>query len=163
MSGASRAFIRAAVLLLLGPLLPALATALWHPRRPDWAALRHAGMPPGAAEAAALRLDLAELRAAHPDALWIDARPARDYAAAHVPGALALTEDVWEEGFARLVEAWDGAASIVVYCGGEHCRASEAVALRLRRDLGFGRVFVLAGGWEAWQAATGSPQGEATR
>ena len=31
---------RVAVCLLLAPLAPAVATALWHPKRPDWAALR---------------------------------------------------------------------------------------------------------------------------
>lgn len=145
----------AAALLLLLPLFPALASALWHPRRPAWDALLRAAPPAtSATELDGLRLELAQVRASHVGALWIDARPPGDHAAAHVPGAISLHEGAWDEGFAVLSDRWDGVASIVVYCGGENCRASEAVALRLRRELGFERVFVLGGGWDAWLAAT---------
>jgi rhodanese-related sulfurtransferase len=150
MSPASPSRVAAALLLL--PLLPALASALWHPRRPDWAALRAAPPPPSATETAALRRSLAEIRAALPHTLWIDARPPEEHAAGHIPDALPLHEGAWDEGFARVVERWDGETAIVVYCGGEGCRASESVALRLRSELGFAQVFVLAGGWDAWRA-----------
>ncbi len=153
---------RGAVWLLLLPLVPALAAALWHPRRPDWEALRQAAaLAPTAAHSGGLRIELAQARSVHPGVLWVDARPTRDFAAGHIPGAISLHEGAWDEGFLRLVEAWDGAASIVVYCGGADCRASEAVALRLRRELDTERVYALAGGWEAWQAVQGAAEGAA--
>lgn len=145
--GSPRWFGRAALLVAL-PLPLALATAWWHPRRPDFSPL------PVAADAAA-DLDLATVRARFPDALWIDAREAEPFAAGHVPAALSLNETAWEAGFAAVVEAWDGERAIVVYCGGESCHASHAVAARLRRELGADNIVVLRGGWPAWLAAGG--------
>jgi rhodanese-related sulfurtransferase len=130
-----------------------LATALWHPRRPDWTALR-------APVEAVRQVDLADARAEFADALWLDAREPAAYAAGHVPGALALGETDWETGFAALMESWDGARPLVVYCGGESCHASEAVARRLKRELGFDRIVVLRGGWDAWRAAAATAEAD---
>lgn len=141
---------RALLLLVALPLAPALLSAWLHPRRPDWAALRTEAAAPAPG-----RLGLAAIHAEHADALWLDARPAADYAAGHVPGALPLTEDAWEELFASVIEAWDGRRSLIVYCGAKTCQTSETVARRLRRELGFENVYVLEGGWEAWRAAEG--------
>lgn len=140
---------RTGLALLALPLLPAVATGFWHPRRPDWAALR-------APDGGVRQVDLATARAEFPGALWIDARETAAYEAGHVPEALSLNETAWEAGFGRLMEAWDGARSIVVYCGGESCHASETVARRLKRELGFEKIVVLRGGWDAWRAAEGS-------
>lgn len=136
------------LLLLLLPLVPAVLTGWLHPRRPDWPALRAPAAVP-----AADQLELDRVRRDHPDALWIDARPAEEYAAGHVPGALSLDEQSWEAGFSALADAWDGRRPIIVYCGGESCRASASVAERLRRELGASEVYVLRGGWPAWRAA----------
>ena len=145
-----RGRLRAALLLLALPLVPALLTGWLHPRRPDWAALRAEARAP-----APEQLELARLRADWPDALWIDARSAADYAAGHIPGALSLNEEDWERGFAAFIEKWDGARPLVVYCGGENCHASDSVARRLRHELGFENIRVLRGGWTAWQASVG--------
>ncbi|TAG28804.1 MAG: rhodanese-like domain-containing protein, partial [Verrucomicrobia bacterium] len=101
------------------------------------------------------QVGLAEVRAAYANALWIDAREPAAYAAAHVPGALALNEADWDAGFSALVDRWDGAQPIVVYCGGESCQASETVAQRLKQELAFPQIIVLRGGWDAWLAAKG--------
>ncbi len=132
--------------LVLLPLGPALATALWHPKRPDWTALR-------APEGGVRQVDVATARGEFAEALWLDAREAEAYAAGHVPGALSLNETEWVTGFGALIEAWDGRRALVVYCGGEACHASEAVARRLKQDLGFENIVVLRGGWTAWRVA----------
>jgi rhodanese-related sulfurtransferase len=139
---------RVAAALLVAPAGPALLTGWLHPLRPDFAATKEAGGD-------ARTLGLEAIRARHAEALWVDARPTREYAAGHVPGAKRLADDEWEAGFAGLVEAWDGRRAIVVYCGGAECRASEAVARRLRVELGHEDVYVLRGGWDAWRAAGG--------
>ncbi len=140
---------RAGLALLALPLLPAVATGLWHPKRPDWAAL-------WAPDGGVRQVDMATARTEFAGALWIDAREAEAYAAGHVPEALSLNETAWEAGLAGLAEAWDGTRAIVVYCGGESCHASESVARRLKRELGFDKIVVLRGGWDAWQAAEGA-------
>lgn len=137
-----------AALLVALPLLPAVATALWHPHRPDWAVLR-------APVVEVRQVDLATARGEFPDALWLDAREPGAYAAGHVPDALPMGETEWDNNFAGLMDAWDGERPLVVYCGGESCHASEAVARRLKQDLAFDRIVVLRGGWDAWRAAQG--------
>lgn len=142
--------LRLALGLLAVPLAPALATAWLHPRRPDWRELSA-----GSAVVSAHEVTPQEALERLPDALWLDARPPKQFAAGHVPGAISLHQDDWEAGFSALVEVWDGARPIVVYCGGADCRASTEVAARLRRDLASERVYVLRGGWEAWRAGQG--------
>ncbi len=145
----SRGRSRAALILLVVPVVPALLTGWLHPRRPDWGAIQTEAAAP-----APSRLDLAQIRAKYPNALWVDARPAADFAAGHVPGAVSLNEEAWDAGFADLIEKWDADRPLIVYCGGTRCHASESVARRLRRELGFENVHVLHGGWTAWQAAS---------
>jgi len=132
--------------LLLVPLVPAGLTGWLHPRAPDWREL-------GNREAGVARVAAAQVGRDYPGALWVDARPAEARAAGGVPGAVGLSEDDWETGFAILAETWDGRRPLVVYCGGELCDASAAVAVRLRRELGFDHIVVLEGGWDAWRAA----------
>ena len=145
--------LRSALLLLALPLAPALLTGWLHPRRPDWAVIRAEASAP-----APERIDLDKTRAAYPNALWIDARSAADFAAGHVPDAVSLNEESWDAGFSAFVEKWDGERPLIVYCGGEGCHASESVARRLRRELGFENVHVLRGGWNAWQAAASAKE-----
>jgi rhodanese-related sulfurtransferase len=134
-------------LLALAALL-AVPIGLWHPLRPP---------APFAAGAKSIRppvpqRSLEELRREprFARALWIDARPAEAFARGHVPGALHLTEQAWENGLPAVIEAWRPENPIVVYCGGETCATSQSVAQRLRLDLAAETIFVLQGGWEAW-------------
>lgn len=143
-----RARWRLALLIIALPLVPAVFTGWLHPKRPAWSATIDSTN-------SIQQLDVETLRANYAHALWLDAREPAAYATAHVPGALLLTEADWETGFAGLIDHWDGSQPLVVYCGGESCRASEAVAKRLRQELAFDEIVVLRGGWDAWLAAEG--------
>jgi rhodanese-related sulfurtransferase len=89
-------------------------------------------------------------------AIWIDARPADEFAQDHVPGAIPLNEDRWNDLLPQLLAAWTPDKKIVVYCSSLSCNASREVAKKLRETVqlkdGEGKncVFVLEGGWEAW-------------
>jgi len=83
--------------------------------------------------------------------LWVDARSHERYDAGHVNGAILLNEDHWEELVPAFLDAWDPEKTIVVYCDGGKCDASRAVATRLRDELKLESVYVLQGGWTAWQ------------
>ena len=135
---------RRALLLLLLALVPAALTGWLHPRKPDWSEAWH---PIDSITLARL----SSLPAA--PVLWIDAREPADYAKAHLPGALNLSESAWEAGLPAVIDAWQPEQRIVVYCGGSSCRASHGTANRLRRELGFTRVVILRDGWPALVAA----------
>jgi rhodanese-related sulfurtransferase len=124
--------------LLSIALLPAIATALWHPRRPSW---QSDEVTLGAAEAWGRTV------------LWVDARPEADFARAHIPGAVPLNEDQWDDLLPGLLDQWDTSRKVIVYCSSLSCQTSHDVARRLREQAGMPNVFVLEGGWEAWAKA----------
>jgi len=83
--------------------------------------------------------------------LWIDARSPSAFHAAHVAGAINLTEDDWESLIRGFVEVWQPGEPVVIYCDSVGCDASEAVAKRLLREFEAKNVYTLEGGWVGWQ------------
>ena len=131
--------LKQAFTLLLLSLLGMGATWLVHPDLPPWNPMT-----------------LEEGEIALADALatenltWIDARGETAFEDGHIPGALLLNEDSWDELFERFVLEWDGESTLVVYCDSRTCAASKGVADRLKESLGTEDVFVLKGGWQTW-------------
>jgi sulfur-carrier protein adenylyltransferase/sulfurtransferase len=100
-------------------------------------------------------LQLAELLAKkHPDDLTLlDVRQPREYAAGHLPGAKSIPLGELEQRLGEL----DARTTVVVYCAvGLRSRGAAA----LLGDAGFGRVYNLTGGLQAWQGRTalGGPE-----
>lgn len=139
----TRSLLRQTFALLAFAILPALLCGFFHPRKPAWSEEK---LAPGEI---LLQTALAEKE----KVLWLDARPAADFQKAHIPGALSLNEDDWDNLLPPVLDAWDRDKVIVVYCSSLQCNASEAVAKRLRENAKLPQVYVLKGGWESWQAA----------
>ena len=131
-----RIALRQIIALLLLAALPAGAAALWHPRRPAW-------------KSDEVTLDSAA--AWGKGVLWIDARPDEEFARGHVPGAVPLNEDHWDDMLPGVLDHWDASQKVVVYCSSLSCQTSRDVARRLREEVTLPNVFVLQGGWETWQ------------
>ncbi len=83
--------------------------------------------------------------------LWVDARSRQKYEAEHAPDAVLLNEDVWETQVAEFLNEWEPEYAVVIYCDGATCDASHAVRKRLTEELQITNVYVLKGGWAAWQ------------
>lgn len=94
---------------------------------------------------------LADALILSPRVLWVDARSEADYSRAHIPSSLNLNEDRWDDLLPDVLGVWRPEQAIVIYCGIQQCRASHSVAERLKLEMGIENVFVLKGGWEAWQ------------
>lgn len=135
-----RQILRDSVLLLLLAAIPALFCGWLHPKRPAW----------NWSQPTVSEVELSEAMRWPAPVLWIDARTAAAYQAKHLPGAILLNESEWEQQLPGFLEAWKPGARIVVYCDSESCDASQAVALRLQRELKLTEIFVLKGGWAAW-------------
>jgi rhodanese-related sulfurtransferase len=84
------------------------------------------------------------------NAIWVDARPDEEFAHDHVPGAVSLNEDRWNELLPQFLAVWSPERRVVVYCSSQNCNASREVARRLRNEAQLQNVFVLQGGWEEW-------------
>lgn len=83
--------------------------------------------------------------------LWVDARPRARFEREHIPGAVLLNEDEWVRLVGPFLDEWEPGKNIVVYCDGESCDASHAVARRIKDELQVDSpIWVLHGGWDAW-------------
>ncbi len=84
--------------------------------------------------------------------LFIDARPADEYAELHVPKALNLTLGMLKADRAKKLKSIAKDQEIVVYCSQASCDLSLEVAEKLQA-LGFTRVKAFVGGFRAWDEA----------
>jgi rhodanese-related sulfurtransferase len=132
--------VRQALILAALALVPGLGQAIYFRDRVSWRS------PIPASE----MVTVTQARAWGGNAIWIDARPDEEFARDHVPGALSLNEDRWNELLPQFLAAWSPEKKVVVYCGSEGCNASREVARRLRKEAQLPNVFVLEGGWEEW-------------
>lgn len=133
------------VVILLLTLLAAAATHRWHPRAPAW----HLSETPLLEDEVSLEIIASRW---NNDVLWIDARPRKDYEAAHIPGALLLNEQEADTLlFDLFSQLQDTAKPIVIYCGSEACEASRKIKTYLQERLPLDNLYILRGGWQTWR------------
>src|ERR1700760_670792 len=88
------AALRQALFILLVALIPASLTAAFHPRRPPWS---QETLAPGEEM-------LSTVLAWRGNVLWVDARSTEEYEAEHIPGALLLNLENWDELFPKFLD-----------------------------------------------------------
>ena len=131
---------RQALILCLLAFLPAIGQAIFLRERVSWQS------PVPASEQ--VTVDLA--RSWGDNAIWVDARPQEDFDRDHVPGAILLNEDRFNELLPQFLAAWSPDKKVVVYCSTQSCNLAIEVARRLRNEAQLKNIFVLQGGWEEW-------------
>jgi len=100
-----------------------------------------------------VEINLAEALRLHAGgALFLDARPATQFATGPIPAARSLPEDEFEERVGGVIDDAAGALAVVTYCQGMECDEGHLLARKLR-GAGVGRVVVFAGGVDEWKAA----------
>lgn len=134
--------MRQALILVALAFLPGIGQAIYFRDKVSWR------LPVPASE----MVTVVQARAWGENAIWIDARTDEEFARDHVPGALSLNEDRWNELLPQFLAVWSPEKKIVVYCSSQSCNASREVAHRLRNQAQppMQNVFVLEGGWEEW-------------
>ena len=134
--------MRQALILVALAFLPGIGQAIYFRDKVSWK------LPVPASE----MVTVVQARAWGENAIWIDARSDEEFARDHVPGALSLNEDRWNELLPQFLAVWSPEKKIVVYCSSQSCNASREVAHRLRNQAQppMQNVFVLEGGWEEW-------------
>lgn len=144
---------RMAVLMLLAALCGALAN-LGHPRRiawvEDWSIYIEAR-----ALAAGFRLaDTADTRkiVQSRSHLIFDARPASDFKAGHLPGAVSLPFESLNSEFQNVAVLLLTGQPVLTYCSGLVCDESFLLTQFLRQQ-GFTNVVLYSGGYEEWTRA----------
>ena len=132
--------VRQILILAVLALVPAVGEAIYFRHKISW---RSAILP-------SEMVTVDQARAWGENVIWVDARPDEEFARDHIPAALSLNEDRWNELLPQFLAAWSPGKKIVVYCSSLGCNASREVARRLRREAQLPDVFVLEGGWEGW-------------
>lgn len=126
--------------LVLLAFVPAIGQAIYLRDQVSW----QTPLPPSE------MVTVAQARDWDDNAIWIDARPDEEFSREHVPGAISLNEDRWNELLPQFLAVWSPEKKIVVYCSTQGCNASREIAHRLRSEAQMKGVFVLEGGWEEW-------------
>jgi rhodanese-related sulfurtransferase len=132
--------LRQALVLVVLASLPGIVEAIYYRDKVSWQS------PIPASE----MVTLTQARAWGENTIWVDARPDEEFARDHVPGAILLNEDRWNDLVGPFLATWSPDKKIVVYCSSQSCNASREVARRLRVEAQLKNVFVLEGGWEEW-------------
>ena len=133
-------FVRQAVILAALAILPGTGEAIYFRDKISW---RSAILP-------SELVTVDQARTWGGNVIWVDARPDEEFTRDHVPGALSLNEDRWNELLPPFLAMWSPEKKVVVYCSSLSCNTSREVARRLRKEAQLSDVFVLEGGWEAW-------------
>jgi rhodanese-related sulfurtransferase len=133
-------FVRQALVLVALAFAPAIGQAIYFRDKVSW----QSPIPPSES------VTVAQAQAWGANAIWADARPDEEFARDHVPGAISLNEDRWNELLPQFLATWSPEKKVVVYCSSRGCNASREVARKLRNEAQLKDVFVLQGGWEEW-------------
>jgi rhodanese-related sulfurtransferase len=142
----ARRVLAQGLLLCLAALIPAALCAFVHPKRPAW---DEYAVVDGEVRLVAVE----QWRRDGAKVLWVDARARAAYEKERIPSALLLNEDDWSNLLENLIAAWDEGSRIVIYCDVRSCEPSKEVAKRLRKEVELPEVYILKGGWQAWQRA----------
>ena len=89
----------------------------------------------------------------------LDARPAADFRAGHLPGALSLPFDLAADLLASMQIELPRDQPLITYCARNDCDEGLELALFLRRT-GYTNVLLFAGGLAEWRAAGGAVEAE---
>ncbi len=140
--------IREALILVMLSLLGAVGVHFLHPRAPSW----YLSEEPLAEDEVSMAVIAGKW---HDDVFWIDARVAEQFEAGHVPGAISLNEQNFDSAlFDHIEMLQDLQKPVVIYCGTEKCQASRRIKSELLKRVPLENVFILKGGWQAWQQAS---------
>ena len=113
-------------------------TYLIHPDAPNWES------------AGEWEISVSDALASDIAVIWLDARSEHDYGLGHIPGAISLNEDNWDDNFEGFLDRWNPELRVVVYCDSAACGKSENIARDLREAYGIAESYVLKGGWDSW-------------
>ncbi len=80
---------------------------------------------------------------------FVDARSHELYAEGHIPGALSLPCEHFDEHFDVLVQLLDKEKLIVIYCDNHECQLSLDLA-EVLLAMEFRRIAVFEEGWDQW-------------
>src|SRR2546425_9466376 len=101
--------VRQALVLAALALLPGIGQAIYFRDKVSWRS------PIPASE----MVTVAQARAWGNGTVWVDARPDEEFQRDHVPGAISLNEDRWNDLLPQFLTRWSPEKKVVVYCSAQ--------------------------------------------
>lgn len=86
--------------------------------------------------------------------ILVDARLFEDFTRGHLPGAISLPEENFNQKLMDYAQTIASAKAIIVYCGNSECDRADKVAVKLQ-DLGFRNLYIMVEGYQKWRQAYG--------
>lgn len=80
---------------------------------------------------------------------FVDARSEQEFRVGHIPGALLLSKDTFEETIVPWKALVPPDTVLITYCAGAGCESSSELAALLMEE-GYTQVKVFFGGWKQW-------------
>ncbi|HEX9912760.1 MAG TPA: rhodanese-like domain-containing protein [candidate division Zixibacteria bacterium] len=84
--------------------------------------------------------------------IFLDARLEGDYKAGHIPKALNLPFEEFEQYYPKIEPLLSKDKNIITYCDGTECETSLFLA-RFLKERGFKNLKIFFGGWNEWNKA----------
>ena len=89
------------------------------------------------------------------EALFVDARSAGHFAQGHIPGAVSVPFEQFDELFPALADLIDSGRELVVYCSNRACDDALLLASRLK-EIGSSNPVLYIDGFEMWEKHGGA-------
>jgi len=84
------------------------------------------------------------------EAIFVDARVYEDYADGHIPGAVSMPVNLFEEKIPEFLQTYELGQKIVTYCSGRECEDSHQLAMLLM-NAGYTNVRIFIDGFPGWE------------
>ena len=143
------------VILLAGAMAAVVANSV-HPGKiawvQDWSGQVEASAVKQEIKVILLAVALEKSRSG--DAVFIDARSTDHFAKGHIPGAISVPFEQFDEFFPVLVDLIDSGRELVVYCSNRECDDALLLAIELQ-TMGCSNLLLYVDGFEFWQKQGG--------
>lgn len=147
---------RIGIILLISGVAAVVVNSV-HPRRIPWVQdwSRHVEAKAAKQKIKVIPLSVALEKFQALETVFIDARPADEFAQGHIPRAVSIPFQSLEEYFPAIVELLDSGKELVVYCKNRDCDDSLLLAIELQA-LGCSNLVLYVDGFELWKKHGGA-------
>jgi rhodanese-related sulfurtransferase len=139
------------IILLASAVVAVVANRL-HPQRipwvQDWSRQVEAQAVKQDIKVIPLTVALGKLRSG--ESIFVDARSGDHFAQGHIPGAVSVPFDRFDELFSVLVDLIDSGRELVVYCRNRECDDALLLAIELRA-MGCSNAVLYIDGFDFWK------------
>ncbi len=156
---------RIGIILLISGVAAVVANSV-HPHGIPWVQdwSRHVEAKAAKQKIKAIPLSVALEKFKSGEPIFVDARPADEFAQGHIPGAVSIPFESLEDYFPAIVELLDGGKELVPYCKNRDCDDSLMLAIELQA-MGCSNLVLYVDGFELWEKHGGATEAgeEATK